>query len=669
MRRFTWFSALAFVLIPFIASISVAGGKDLGYKSPGDVKAVLDEIAKNSNATVYNLGQTPGGRDILMLELGEGDDKLPAIMVVANMEGNYPIATEAALDLSSLLAGDWAEELASHRFYIFPVGNPDGYANFFKSPLAKSTVNDKPFNDDKDDATDEDGPDDLNSDGLITGMRQVHPEGKWIDIEDNPVLMKRAEKEKGETGKYRLFTEGIDNDGDGKINEDGPGGTNPGWNFPHNFKHHTKTDGLWSASEAESRALLRFAFDHTDIAMVLAFGRSNSLKSVPESSKKAEASQSTYKLPEGMAKRMGIDPDKEFTMDELMEMAREFTGYQDITEEMVLQFLGVGAAVNPNRNDIPYWSEISEKYNDFMKEAELDAERLKPAGFSTGSIEEWAYFQYGVPTFSMDFWTVPVIEKKDEEEKDEDALTPEKIEKMSSEEFIALGKEKIAAFLKESGAPAQFGADQVIQALQGGMFTTKRIAEFMRKEKKKEEAGGADETEQALFDYNPGAYVQWQPYDHPTLGKVEIGGMKPYATVAPPMDSVSERIGKQLPFLRKLVNMTPQIGIKKVEVEKKKNDIWKIDAWVVNNGFLPFPTHQGKRCQRPSPAVATLSGESITILEGRARKVLGLLEGSGGVQKVSWMVQGSEGKQVTIKAHTFSAGEVEQTVTLKGGGQ
>ncbi len=652
-------------------SISHAGGGELGYLSPEQINAEMKKIAGDNKdvARITTLAQTPGGRDLLMLELGERNVMGPAIMVVANMEGNYPIASEAALQLARNLTGEWKDELASRRWYIFALGNPDGYAGFFGKPLYNKFVNDRPVNEDNDEATDEDGPDDLNGDGYITRMRQLHPEGKWLKIEDSPVLMKRADNGKGEKGEYRLFPEGIDNDGDGDINEDGPGGCNPGYNFPHDFMHYTKTDGMWAASEVESRAVLEFAFAHPEIAMILTFGRSNSLKSVPESNKKATGVKDKYKLPKWMARQMGVDPDEEFTMDALIEMGKEVTGIQDLNEDMVLQFLGVGAAVNPNNKDLPYWNEISERYNEFMKEAGFEAERLKPKPFPTGSVEEWGYFQYGVPTFAIDFWTLPEPKKEEEKKKEDGALTPDEIEKMSNEEFIALGNEKIAAFLKASGAPSQYTAEMIVMGLQGGMMTTKKMAEMMRQMKKKEDSGGADATEEALYAYNPGAFVEWQPYDHPTLGKVEIGGMIPYSTLAPPIDSVRETIAKQLPFARQLSQLLPEIAIDKVEIKKRSGDVWQVEAWIVNNGFLPYPTHQGQRCQRPTPIVVELIGPSLTFLEGKARNALPLLDGSGGFQKLSWLIQAAEGKTITLKAHSFSTGTVEKSVSLKGGGR
>ena len=667
MKRPSRMVPIAVLLLCVPLAIAHSTEETAKYHSPEEMTKTLGSYVKSNKkvSSLHTLGKTPGGRDVPLLELGRNIGSAPAIFVVANMEGNCPMATEAALELTRLLLGDWQDDLESLTWYIVPLGNPDGYARFFSKPLQARFVNDKPFNDDNDDATDEDGPEDLNGDGYITRMRQVHPEGRWVAIEGNPVLMKRAEPGKGEKGMYRLFTEGIDNDGDGKINEDPSGGVNPGHNFPHNFTHYTKTDGPWAASEIESRAILRFAFDHPEIAMVLTFGRTNTLREVPESSKKTTVTREKYKVPGRIAKRMDLDPNEEYALKDLVQMARDYTGYKDLTEDMVLQFLGVGAAVNPNQRDIPYWNEISKRYNDFIKEAGLDAKRLAPAKFSNGSIGEWAYFQYGVPSFTMDFWTLPVKEKK--KEKGDAALTPERIEKMSNEEFIELGEERIAEFLKANDSPAHFTSQMVIGALESGMMTTKKIAEFIRKKKKKDESGGADETDQALFDFRSDAFVEWREYDHPTLGTVEIGGRVPYAELAPPADSVKGLLEKQLPFVRELARLVPSISIEKVTAEQRNSDIWKIEAWVVNAGFLPYPTYHGERSKRPTPVVVTIHVKQEDLLEGRKRTVAGLLSGSGGSKKVGWLVRAKEGTKVKLTAESYSAGRDEKTVTLKGG--
>ena len=665
----THLRGMVLLLVALLSCALLMADTSYKYRTPGEIKAQLGEIAKNNKdiAAYSSLTATPGGRDISLMRLGKGGGGRRAILVIANMEADCPIASEAAVKLCEKLTGEWKARLEKETWFVIPCGNPDGYANFFSRPLYNNFGNATPVNDDNDDATDEDAPDDLNKDSYITMMRQKHPEGTWMPVADNPVLMKEADKEKGEVGVYRLFPEGLDNDGDGEINEDGPGGINPGHNFPHAFRHYTKTDGVFPASEAESRAILRFAFDHPEIAMIIVFGRENTVMEPPPSNKKSESSQSKYKLPGWMAGQLGIDPEQEFAMPELIEMGREFTGNPNLDEDMIMRFLGAGAAVNPDQNDLPYWNGIVEEYKKFIEQAELDGKRLSSASFPAGSVAEWAYFQYGAPTFCMDFWTLPEPEKKAAEGVDTLALTPEKLEKMTNEEFLALGEEKIGEFLKSSGAPAQYTAAMVMSGVKGGMMDTKRMAKMMKSMKASEEAGGADPTDEALFAASPESFVTWTEYNHPTLGPVEIGGRIPYATVIPPGDKVEQLIDKQLPFVTNLADRLPDISIKDVVVTKQSAGVYKVEVWVVNDGFLPYPTYQGKRCQWPTNAIVTIDGKSIELLEGKKRVVLDLLPGSGGVEKTTWLVKGPDGGNINIKAFGSSIGEHARTVALKGG--
>lgn len=632
------------------------------YLNPDQIETELANIVKaNKNlANMVVLDQTLGGSNLNLIQLGQNEK--PAILVVANMEGNYPLASEAALKLIYTLIGDKASLLENNRWYIVPLGNPDGYKNFFAKPLYENFGNSRPVNDDNDDATDEDGPEDLNKDGFITTMHQIHPEGTYMPVADNPLLMKKADSEKGEKGLYRLFVEGLDNDGDGKINEDSPGGSNPGHNFPHNFKHYTKTDGVHAASEKESRAILEFAFAHPEIAMIINLGATNSLKEVPKGNRRSEAGDDKVKIPERWAKRFGLDPETKYPVEDILDMARSAFSYPDLDKETLLQWLGAGAAVNPDKNDVPYWEKISEEYNDFLKEAGFDGKRLEQPAFSDGSLEEWAYYQFGVPTFAIDFWTLP--EPKKEEKKNDSTLTADDIEKMSNEELVALGEEKINDILKSVNAPAGFTAERVLKGIEAGRMDAKRMAKFMRENTPADESG-ADKKDLALFGFNSKAFVEWTKYNHPTLGEVEIGGELPYARLAPPPAIIDSLIDNQLPFIFTLAEKLPKIKIGESKIEKISSDIWRLTAWVENTGFLPYPSYQGKRCGIPYPLVVSVENKNLTLLEGKQRITCSLLDGTNGTQKIEWLIQAPSGTGVDLKLGSPACGYNTKTVTLK----
>ena len=246
------------------------------YSDPAAVNRMVEQLrlANPSLVKVHKLAVTPGGREMLMIEIGKSGTSVPAVLVGANFSGLTPLATEAAMSLASRVVSD-ASLNGKLTWYILPVGNPDAYARYFTKPLWADPGNGRPFNDDTDDQTDEDGYNDLDGNGIITQMRVKVPDGTWVPVEGEPRLMRKADAAKGERGIYKLYTEGIDDDGDGQYNEDVPGGTNVNINFPHLFKKFGRRSGLYPGSEPESEAMLKFAFSHPEIAMVLAFGQTN----------------------------------------------------------------------------------------------------------------------------------------------------------------------------------------------------------------------------------------------------------------------------------------------------------------------------------------------------------------------------------------------------------
>jgi hypothetical protein len=79
-----------------------------------------------------------------------------------------------------------------------------------------------PKDDDRDGLFDEDGYEDLDGDGNICQMRIRDPFGMYRTDPEDPRLMIRVKP--GEQGEWTLLGfEGIDNDGDGRINEDAEG--------------------------------------------------------------------------------------------------------------------------------------------------------------------------------------------------------------------------------------------------------------------------------------------------------------------------------------------------------------------------------------------------------------------------------------------------------------
>src|SRR5262249_31047429 len=152
---------------------------------------------------------------------------------------------------------------------------------------------------------DEDPPDDLNGDKLVTWMRVEDPEGEYILDPKEPRLLIKADPAKGEVGKLRYLSEGIDNDHDEKWNEDGIGGVNFNRNFPYNYSYFAVWAGVNPVSETETRVLADFVVDHPNIGIIFTFGAAENLAGTPEPAKEENETASERRTTSGRRSRQG----------------------------------------------------------------------------------------------------------------------------------------------------------------------------------------------------------------------------------------------------------------------------------------------------------------------------------------------------------------------------
>jgi hypothetical protein len=237
-------------------------------------------------AEVVTLATSPGGRAVHALRIGAGTDVAtrPALLVLANAHGPHLVGSEIAVATAERLLAAYGKDAAvtalldRTTLWFVPRLNPDAAEKALGRPFWEPTGNALAHDDDRDQRTDEDSPDDLNGDGVITVMRVADPNGEWLVDETQPLLMRRADPAKGEVGRFRLLgIEGKDDDDDGRRNEDAPGGTDINRNFPYNYAHHGANAGLHPISAPEARGLAEFLVEHPEIAAVYVLGPQDNL--------------------------------------------------------------------------------------------------------------------------------------------------------------------------------------------------------------------------------------------------------------------------------------------------------------------------------------------------------------------------------------------------------
>ncbi|MEZ5104817.1 MAG: M14 family metallopeptidase [Draconibacterium sp.] len=652
IKRLFIFGLLSLFVISMTRAATQAGISFDAYHNNKEVQQILSQLQKGNPAStkLHSIATSPGGEPITILEIGSNKEGVPAIFVGANFEGNIPLSTEGALRFAQMLL-DSSEYTQNVKWYIMPNPNPDAAAGFFSTVKSGLTVNKFEINNDADEAVNEDDYDDLNGDGVITQMRVKDLQGTYIVSKKDARLLDRANSSKGERGEYKIYSEGLDNDGDGEYNEDGVGGINIGISFPHLFPHEKKEAGLWSGQSPETYGILRFIFDRPEIAMIYTLGSTNFCLTPPKGGRKGGADLQNIKIQGRYARMFGVDPGKTFSMDEVIEMTKALVpAGTEVTPSMVAGFLGLGAAVNPLDEDLKFYTKLSEDYKKYLEAKKFNTERLDAPGDKDGSFELWAYYHLGVPSFSMNLFTVPKV--KEEKKKEGSSLSLEDVEKMSTDEFVALGEEKIDTFLKANNAPGRFKASGVIEMMKSGKFTPKQMAGMMKNMPKKEKDDELSEKDQALLawsdkEWDGKGYVNWEKYTHPTLGEVEIGGYVPYLETTPKPEMMDSLFSAQLPWLLQLSTKLPEIEFADEKVTELGNGIYKLELYIENNGYLSYPIAMGQRNSHPAPVVIILKGDGIEFLEGIQRTPLGSIEGNH-VKKLTWLIKAD--KQATINA-------------------
>ena len=205
--------------------------------------------------------------------------------------------------------------------------------------------------------------------------------------------------------------------------------------------------------------------------------------------------------------------------------------------------------------------------------------------------------------------------------------------------------------------------------LKSGRFTPKQMAGMMKNGPKKEKEGELGERDKALLAYADKSwegkgFAAWQKYNHPTLGEVEIGGYVPYLETTPKPEKIDSLLQVQLPWLLKLSTKLPHISIASEKITDLGGNVYKLEVYIENKGYLPYPIAMGQRNNQPAPVVVILEGE-IQFMEGIKRTPLGAIGGNQ-VKKLTWIIQAEKKPEVTVKIESAVFGKTEKQIKIGG---
>ena len=165
-------------------------------------------------------------------------------------------------------------------------------------------------------------------------------------------------------------------------------------------------------------------------------------------------------------------------------------------------------------------------------------------------------------------------------------------------------------------------------------------------------------------DHNAGrTVVEWQDFDHPQLGSVEIGGIDGRVGMwNPPYELIAGICEQQSAAFLRVAAMAPRIRFADVSTEKLEGDLSRVDIVVENIGYLPsYVLSSAKKLSWNEELYLELECKGCSLAEGAAQRSLGHLDG--------WGRGAGDGSGAPYYPYgRGNTGRVRQSVVVKGNG-
>jgi len=177
-------------------------------------------------------------------------------------------------------------------------------------------------------------------------------------------------------------------------------------------------------------------------------------------------------------------------------------------------------------------------------------------------------------------------------------------------------------------------------------------------------------------------YVNWYPFKHPQLGKIELGGwdlMNMWTNV--PLDFLEKEISTFPDWIVWHALISPKLVLRETSVTSLSADSFRVRFVVQNEGWLStYVTKKALEKNTTRGVIAEITLPKGASLEsGKEREELGELEGRAYINsfageatestsdrvKVEWVVKAKKGTKVKLLAKHDRAGVVKVDVILK----
>ena len=584
---------LAVLLTPFAGAQS--SRYEYRYHNYDESTALLEALAERypNLAKLYSIGTgVTGKRELWVIEIGNQEtgaaETKPGIYFDANQHASEVTGGEVTLYLAHYLLERYGSDpevtrlLDTRVTYILQRADPDGAEAFMAGMVDWDPESVPGARDaDGDGRLSEDGPEDIDGDGEILQIRIEDPDGDWRPYEGDPRILVRREDGDSDGIFYRVLTEGLDNDGDGEVNEDAP---NTGFISNRNYPAYWASNdgrfrgqGDYALQEHNARLLVDFILSKPHISQVESFHTTSGIHLRPYAAR----------------------PDTDFPP-------------QDLQDYNAVLAKGTAITTYP----------VASVYNDFTTILPGVPFDQQP-GVRHGVFIDWTYVHQGLFSITTELWTM--------------------------EPFVnEMGWGDIPRDKPLFAVPGRYNRPDVKAS----------VLQWLDANRGSSELAGQ-------------GFIEWQSYDHPTLGNVEIGGFTRYWLRNPPPGPFLQTVVEdQAKFAVVHALLSPIAKIQDVAVSQNgRSNSWTVTATVANEGYLDTSLEQARHAR-----VAVADQVTIELPEGVMTDdpdtvefpfMRGTRESSFvSLYRATWSVNAPAGTRVTIVLKSEKGGVDRREVEL-----
>ena len=181
----------------------------------------------------------------------------------------------------------------------------------------------------------------------------------------------------------------------------------------------------------------------------------------------------------------------------------------------------------------------------------------------------------------------------------------------------------------------------------------------------------SDEEKDGLY------FQQWESYDHPILGQVEIGGERALPVAID--DRLKTELQNEYRLILNIAELAADLRIKDLTAEEVSDGMYRITATAQNRGFLStYVTRKALEVRRDFPINVSIEVTGGELVQGEQTQNIGHILGKLGyiwrwgqgadesTKTAQWTVRATGDGPLTVKvlAAAHRAGRDEQTLTV-----